>query len=86
MHTVEGQHVPGYEITEQLEEIIKNLKEYKVQILQTQVRNKIRGKMQDDSLITPSALMELYEKQKYEAKKLDQRKKNLRQGTILRCW
>ena len=69
MHTVEGQHVPRYEITEQLEEIIKNLKEYKVQILQNQVRNKIRGRMEDDSLITPSALIELYEKQKYSLAK-----------------
>ena len=71
--TVEGEHIPKYQVSEQLEEIIKNLKEDKTQLLKNQLRNKIRAIMEDDSLITPAMLMDLYEKQKFEAKKLPQK-------------
>ena len=79
VHTVEGDNIPKFKVTEQLEELIKSLKEDKTQLLKNQLRNKIRATMEDDSLITPATLLDLYEKQKYESKKIEQKKKNLRQ-------
>ena len=80
VYSVDKDQIPTYEITEPIEKIIKFLKEDKAQILKNQIRNKVRGKMEDDSLITPATLIDLHEKQKYEAKKFDQRKKNLKQA------
>ena len=73
LQSVERRYIPKWEITTDIEEAIKRLNQDKQQIIQSQVRNAIRHKMEDSEKLTPQSLLELYNKQEHEHKKIEKK-------------
>ena len=82
LQSVEQKYIPVWEITPDIEEAIKRLNQDKQQIIQNQVRNAIRHKMENSENLTPQSLLELYNKQEHENKKIEKRKNLIRQTEI----